>query len=84
VDPTRSKSARDNTKAPDADPIDVYRHAPLFTALRDTKSFEGKCGVCEYHTLCGGSRARAYAATGNPLGSDPLCAYEPAHATHAA
>src|SRR5262249_47344747 len=58
-------------------PGEVYRRAPLFVMLRDPRSFEGKCGRCEYHTVCGGSRARAYAATGNPLASDPLCSYEP-------
>jgi len=58
-------------------PIDVYRDSPLFQALRDPSRFEGKCGACEYRSVCGGSRARAWAATGNPLGTDPLCAYEP-------
>ena len=60
------------------DPIDVYRRAPLFVALRDPDGFAGKCGRCEYRHVCGGSRARAFAATGDPLGTDPLCAYEPA------
>jgi radical SAM protein len=61
----------------DSNPIDVYRCSPLFLALREPSAFEGKCGRCEYRFVCGGSRARAWAATGNPLGSDPLCAYEP-------
>jgi radical SAM protein with 4Fe4S-binding SPASM domain len=60
-----------------SDPIDVYRFSPLFLSLRDPSSFEGKCGRCEYRHVCGGSRARAWAATSDPLGSDPLCAYEP-------
>jgi MoaA/NifB/PqqE/SkfB family radical SAM enzyme len=60
-----------------SNPIDVYRESPLFRALRDPSRFEGKCGVCEYRSICGGSRARAFAATGSPLGSDPLCVYEP-------
>jgi radical SAM protein len=58
-------------------PVDVYQDAPLFGALRRTEGFRGKCGRCEFRAICGGSRARAYAATGDPLGSDPLCAYEP-------
>jgi MoaA/NifB/PqqE/SkfB family radical SAM enzyme len=37
----------------------------------------GKCGVCEYHDVCGGSRARAWSATGSPVASDPLCLHEP-------
>jgi len=56
---------------------DVYRHAPLFQSLHDPAQFEGRCGACEYHTLCGGSRARAFEATGSPLASDPFCTYEP-------
>ncbi len=59
------------------DPVTVYRHHPLFVALRDPDRFRGKCGVCEYRRICGGSRARAYAVLGDPLASDPLCAYEP-------
>jgi len=61
----------------ESNPIDVYRFAPLFQALRDPHAFEGKCGRCEYRNVCGGSRARAWMATGSPLGTDPLCAYEP-------
>jgi radical SAM protein len=57
--------------------VRVYREHSLFVQLRDIDAFEGKCGRCEYRQICGGSRARAYAATGSPFGSDPLCAYEP-------
>jgi radical SAM protein len=57
--------------------VDVYRNSDLFQSLHDPTRFEGRCGHCEYHVLCGGSRARAYAATGNPLESDPFCGYEP-------
>jgi radical SAM protein with 4Fe4S-binding SPASM domain len=56
---------------------DIYRNAPLFRELHDPAQFEGRCGICEYRVLCGGSRARAYEATGSPLGSDPFCTYEP-------
>ncbi|HWG33908.1 MAG TPA: TIGR04053 family radical SAM/SPASM domain-containing protein [Gemmatimonadaceae bacterium] len=62
------------------DVVDVYRNSPLFRELRDTDRLEGKCGVCEYRTICGGSRARAYATTGNYLASDPYCSYIPARA----
>jgi MoaA/NifB/PqqE/SkfB family radical SAM enzyme len=58
--------------------IDVYRRSPLFQALRSPHDFSGKCGVCEYRRLCGGSRSRAYALTGDPLASDPRCIYRPA------
>ena len=56
---------------------EVYRDAPVFLALHDPSQFHGRCGHCEYHALCGGSRARAYEATGDPLGEDPFCIYEP-------
>jgi MoaA/NifB/PqqE/SkfB family radical SAM enzyme len=55
----------------------VYRDSPLFRSLHDPSQFEGRCGVCEYRALCGGSRARAYSATGSALGQDPLCEHEP-------
>ncbi len=56
---------------------DVYRNAPLFQSLHDPEQLEDRCGLCEYKALCGGSRARAYSATGNPVATDPLCEYEP-------
>ena len=59
------------------DPVDIYRNGPLFRILRDTSQLKGKCGRCEYRQVCGGSRARAYAATGDPLASDLLCPYVP-------
>ena len=59
------------------DPLTVYRESPMFRALRDVDSFHGRCGRCEFREVCGGSRARAFAATGDMLGEDPLCAYEP-------
>ncbi len=60
------------------DLVEVYRTDPLFRALRDPDRLGGKCGVCEYRTVCGGSRARAYAMTGDPLAAEPLCAHQPA------
>jgi AdoMet-dependent heme synthase len=57
--------------------VDIYRSSDLFRSLRNPDLFTGKCGQCEYRYMCGGSRARAYAATGDPLGSDPLCPYYP-------
>lgn len=60
------------------DPIALYREAPLFRRLRRPEQFGGRCGICEYRGLCGGSRARAWAATGDPFAEDPLCSYQPA------
>ncbi|MCZ7529868.1 MAG: radical SAM protein [Acidimicrobiia bacterium] len=50
-----------------------YRDDPLFRSLRDTALLEGTCGACEWKEICGGSRARAWATTGNPLAADPSC-----------
>jgi radical SAM protein len=59
---------------------DIYRDAPLLRRLRDPDALGGKCGACEFRRLCGGSRARAFAASGDPLAEDPLCLYRPAAA----
>jgi radical SAM protein with 4Fe4S-binding SPASM domain len=56
---------------------EIYRTAPIFKALRDTGRLEGKCGACEFKEICGGSRARAYAVTGDPLAQEPCCIYQP-------
>lgn len=60
------------------DVVALYREAPLFVALRSPDAFGGRCGRCELRMECGGSRARALAATGDPLAEDPLCSYVPA------
>lgn len=57
--------------------VEIYRDSPLFKALRDPERLKGKCGRCEFRKVCGGSRARAYALTGDYLASDPACVYEP-------
>lgn len=56
---------------------EVYRNAAVFKSLHDPTQFEGRCGCCQYRGLCGGSRARAFEATGNALASDPSCTHEP-------
>ncbi len=56
---------------------DIYRNSPIFEALHNPGKFRGRCGRCECHAVCGGSRARAFAATGDPLASDPFCTYQP-------
>src|SRR6185436_133971 len=55
----------------------IYRGSDLFVALRNPDNLRGKCRHCEFRILCGGSRARAYAMTGDLFGSDPLCAFQP-------
>ncbi len=61
----------------DDSPVDLYRDAPLFRALRDPERLGGRCGRCSYRSICGGSRARAYALGGDPLGEDPTCMHRP-------
>ena len=56
---------------------EIYRTHPLLVSLRQPETFHGKCGVCEFKEVCGGSRSHAYAVTGDILGSDPTCAYVP-------
>jgi radical SAM protein with 4Fe4S-binding SPASM domain len=58
------------------DIVRVYREHPLLRRIR-VADFDGRCGRCPYRELCGGSRARAYASVGDPLGEDPGCAYQP-------
>src|SRR5207245_2277132 len=57
---------------------DAYRDSPLFVQLRDSNQLNGKCGECDYRNLCGGSRSRSYALTGDFMASDPRCIYDPA------
>jgi len=56
---------------------EIYRNSPLFLALRDSSQLKGKCGRCDFREVCGGSRARAYAMTHDPLAEEPCCAYVP-------
>lgn len=55
----------------------VYQHSEVFRALRESRRLEGKCKVCEFRNICGGSRARAYAVTGDPFAEEPDCSYVP-------
>ncbi len=57
--------------------VDIYRKSDVFMRLRDSANLKGKCGVCEYRELCGGSRSRAWSLTGDAFQSDPTCTYEP-------
>jgi len=55
----------------------IYCESPIFQQLRDDSQLGGKCGACEFRHICGGSRARAFAMTGDPLAEEPCCAYVP-------
>ena len=62
---------------------EIYRGSELLQELRNPDAFGGKCGQCEFRTVCGGSRSHAFATTGDPLAEDPSCLYVPvlAHST---
>ncbi len=60
---------------------EIYRESEALRRIQDPRNYTGRCGRCEFKFTCGGSRARAYAMTGDPLGDDPLCAYEPGTTT---
>ncbi len=62
---------------PENSVVETYQKHPVFTALRDPDRFGGRCGVCEYRHPCGGSRARAFALTGDYLAEEPDCIYVP-------
>ena len=56
---------------------EIYRDSELLQQLRDPDALGGRCGQCEFRTICGGSRSHAYATTGDPLAEDPSCVYQP-------
>ena len=56
---------------------EIYRESKVFKDLRQPHLYKGKCGVCEYNGICGGSRSRAYAVTGDYMESEPFCVYIP-------
>ncbi|MCC3766162.1 TIGR04053 family radical SAM/SPASM domain-containing protein [Streptomyces sp. UNOC14_S4] len=61
---------------------EIYRTSALFTGLRDPDRLGGRCGRCEFRTVCGGSRSRAYSATGDPYAQEPWCGYRPGSFPH--
>jgi radical SAM protein len=62
------------------DIVEMYRGHPVFTSLRDTSQYRGRCGACQHVDRCGGSRARAFAWTDDYLEADPLCPFVPGRA----
>ena len=60
---------------------EIYRSSELLQELRNPDGFGGRCGQCEFRTVCGGSRSHAFATTGDPLAEDPSCLYQPVVST---
>ncbi len=56
---------------------EIYRESRIFKDLRSPDNYKGKCGVCEFRYVCGGSRSRTYAVTGDYMESEPFCVYIP-------
>ena len=56
---------------------EIWRNSAYFKQFRTQSCYEGKCGVCEFHKVCGGCRARAWSMNGDHMGPEPLCTYEP-------
>ena len=69
--PIRAGNVRENSLTA------LYRESELFQKLRRPDLLRGVCGRCEFKRICGGSRSRAYALTGDYLASDPWCSYQP-------
>jgi radical SAM protein len=67
--------SRGNVRTDDL--VSIYRDDEIFQRLRNADGLMGKCGRCEFREMCGGSRGRAFAATGSLVASDPLCVYDP-------
>ena len=57
--------------------VEVYRNSEMFTKIRDREQLQGKCGICPFNVICGGSRSRAYAMTGDMTAADPTCRFQP-------
>ena len=57
---------------------EIWNNSPLFTALRNPDLLTGKCGHCNFKTICGGCRARAYRRedAASPLWCDGLATPE--------
>ncbi len=56
---------------------EIWENSELFKELRDFKRYKGRCGSCEFISVCGGCRARAYAVYGDYMEEEPFCGYIP-------
>lgn len=49
----------------------------VFQKILDRSQLKGKCGRCRYQYVCGGCRALAFFDSGDYMGEDPTCFFEP-------
>ncbi|WP_432797890.1 TIGR04053 family radical SAM/SPASM domain-containing protein [Poriferisphaera sp. WC338] len=57
--------------------VDIYQKHETFLKLRRPELLKGKCGYCGFRDVCGGSRARAKAVTGDMFAPEPDCEFCP-------
>ena len=55
----------------------IWETSPVFRRLRERTGLQGRCGACEFQSICSGCRARALADLGDLMAEDPLCSYLP-------
>lgn len=55
---------------------EIWRTSEVFARLRQPNLLGGKCGLCDHRSICGGCRARAFAATGDYMAAEPDCLYQ--------
>ncbi len=63
---------------------DIWSGSEVFRELRDASLLRGRCGVCEFATVCGGCRARAFYQYADYLAEEPCCNYIPTRAGRSA
>ncbi|MCK5237784.1 MAG: SPASM domain-containing protein, partial [Deltaproteobacteria bacterium] len=55
----------------------IWNDSSVFKEMRAWDDYKGRCGYCEYRSVCGGCRARAFAFTGDYMDEEPFCTYQP-------
>lgn len=71
------ETAAGDLRANDLSFTKIWNDSEFFSELRSQERLGGKCGICEFRKTCGGCRARAYALSGDYMGEEPFCIYEP-------
>ena len=61
---------------------DIYWNSTVLRDLRDTAKLNGKCGICGFNKVCGGSRSRAFTMSHELFAEDPCCIYQPPRSRH--
>ena len=55
----------------------IWETSAFFHTIRNPRAYAGRCGHCEFLSVCRGCRARAFAETGNYMQEDRYCIYVP-------